>query len=233
MRYFFIGDASHISGLRILLTGYQHSGKSSTGNTIITGEAFPVKRITKCIKRHGHVEGRHIVDTPGRWRIHQVKFTSEFFKQDIMLSATRCPPGPHVLLVLVRLDTSFTENRWAMEGHLQLFGENVWRCTMVLFTCGDVLQETTIEQFIESEGEALQWLVQKCNNRYHVFNNNRKDDRSQVFELLEKLDEVVSSNGGGHFEMDQMILQEVQEKRKVAEDKAGKRRLKAQEEQKG
>ncbi|KAK3529538.1 hypothetical protein QTP70_032054 [Hemibagrus guttatus] len=114
-----------------------------------------------------------------------------------------------------------------MEDHLQLFGENVWRYTMVLFTCGDFLGETTIEQFIESQGKALQWLVQKC-NMYHVFNNNKKDDRSQVSELLEKIDEVVASNGGGHFEMDQMILQEAQEKRKMAEDKAKKRRLKTQ-----
>ncbi|KAG7324972.1 hypothetical protein KOW79_011288 [Hemibagrus wyckioides] len=131
-------------------------------------------------------------------------------------------------------DTSFTENsKRAIEGHFQLFGENFWRYTMVLFTCGDFLGETTIEQFIESEGEALQWLVKKCNNMYHVFNNNNKDDRSQVSELLEKIDEVVASNGGGHFEMDQMILQEVQEKRKIAEDKAKKRRLKTQEEKRG
>lgn len=102
---------------------------------------------------------------------------------------------------------------------------------MVLFTCGDFLKETTIEQFIESEGKALQWLVQKCNNRYHVFNNDRKDDRSQVSELLDKIDEIVFSNGGGHFEMDQTIIQEVQKKRKVAEDKARKRRQKAQEKQ--
>lgn len=100
---------------------------------------------------------------------------------------------------------------------------------MVVFTCGDFLEETTIEQFTESEGEALQWPVQKCNKRYHVFNNNRKDDHFQVSELLEKIDEVVTSNGDGHFEMDPMILQEIQKKRRVAEDQARKRRLKAQE----
>lgn len=232
--FIFLGSASRITDIRILLTGYQYSGKSSTGNTILAREAFPLKRITKSAKSQGDVQGRHItiVDTPGRWRVHEVRFTSELYKQDIVLSAGQCPPGPHVLLVLVRLDTSFTErNRRAMEGHLELFDDAVWRYTMVLFTCGDFLKETTIEQFIESEGEALQWLVQKCHNRYHVF-NNRKEDHTQVSELLEKVEEVVISNGGGHFEMDPVVLQEVQKKRKVAEDKAIKRRHKAQEEQK-
>ncbi|GAA6106651.1 uncharacterized protein LOC113638703 [Tachysurus ichikawai] len=228
-----MGSTSHSSEIRILLTGYQFSGKSSTGNTILAQEAFvtfPNKRMSKCVKREGDVQGRHVtvVDTPGRWRIHPVEYTTELCKQDLVLSVTQCPPGPHILLVLVRLDISFTErSKKTIEGHFQLFGENVWRHTMVLFTCGDFLGETTIEQFIETEGQALQWLVQKCNNMYHVFNNNIKDDRSQVSELLEKIDEVVASNGGGHFEMDQKILQEVQMKRKMAEYKAKERRLMA------
>lgn len=228
MLFIFVGDTSHDSEIRILLTGYQYSGKSSTGNTILAQEAFPLKRTAKSARSRGVIQGRHVtvVDTPGRWRILPVSYTSELCKQDIVLSATQCPPGPHVLLVLVRLDTSFTENnRRATEEHLQLFGENVWRYTMVLFTCGDFLIETTIEQFIESEGEALQWLVRKCNNRYHVFSNNRTDDRSQVSEILEKIDEIVFGNGGGHFEMDKMIIQEVQKKWKVAEDRAKIRRL--------
>lgn len=65
--------------------------------------------------------------------------------------------------------------------------------------------EETIEWFTVREGDVLQWLVQKCNNRHHVFNNSRKDDRSQISELLVEIDEVVTSNGDGHFEMDPMI----------------------------
>ncbi|KAG5278491.1 hypothetical protein AALO_G00099580 [Alosa alosa] len=72
-------------------------------------------------------------------------------------------------------------------------GEDVWRHTIVLFTWGKLLKDTTIEEVIESEGKALQWLVQKCGNRYHVF-GERAQGSNQVEELLEKIAEMVAGN---------------------------------------
>ena len=83
---------------------------------------------------------------------------------------------------------------------MRLAGEELWSHTMVLFTCGDWLGDTTIEQHIESEGESLHWLIQKCGHRYHVLSNKNEGDDSQVTELLQKIEEMVVRNRGSHYE---------------------------------
>uniref|UniRef100_A0A673MK88 AIG1-type G domain-containing protein n=1 Tax=Sinocyclocheilus rhinocerous TaxID=307959 RepID=A0A673MK88_9TELE len=91
--------------------------------------------------------------------------------------------------------------RKAVQGHLDLLGERVWSHTIVLFTHGDSLLDTSIEQHIESEGQDLQWLLDKCGNRYHVLNNQNRSDHTQIKELLEKIEETVAQNNSCHFEI--------------------------------
>ena len=138
-----------------------------------------------------------------------------------------CPPGPHTILLVIDLRESFREEyRIPVEGHLQLLSERVWSHTIVLFTCGDRLGDTTIEQHIETEGKALQWLVEKCGNRYHVLNSNNRGDDTQVTELLDKVDEMVAGNRGGHYEMDRVILAKVKVWRRAKEKQAKQREAK-------
>uniref|UniRef100_A0A672KYV7 AIG1-type G domain-containing protein n=1 Tax=Sinocyclocheilus grahami TaxID=75366 RepID=A0A672KYV7_SINGR len=84
--------------------------------------------------------------------------------------------------------------RKTVQGHLELLGEGVWSHTIVLFIHGDDLLDTSIEQHIESEGQDLQWLLDKCGNRYHVLNFKDRSDDTQVKELLEKIEETVAQN---------------------------------------
>src|SRR4029434_7853676 len=123
-------------------------------------------------------------------------------KQQIVLSVSLCPPGPHALLLVIRVHDSIKElQRKNIEEHLRLAGEELWSHTMVLFTRGDWLGDTTIEQHIESEGDALRWLVEKCGNRYHVLNNEGRGQRTQVTQLLEKIEEMVVMNVNFYFKM--------------------------------
>ncbi|KAG7487398.1 hypothetical protein MATL_G00022840, partial [Megalops atlanticus] len=228
-------EEKHLSELNIVLLGGRYAGKSSAGNTILGREKFKSgKRTAQCVKRQGEVAGRQVtvIDTPGWWCM-TVKETSELDKQEIVRSVSLCPPGPDALLLVIKVSSSFRDiERRSVEEHLQLLSERVWRHTIVLFTRGDWLGDTTIEQRIETEGKALHWLVEKCGNRYHVLNNEKRGDGTQVTELLEKTEEMVAGHGGCHYEMDRMLLQEVEEKRRAVEERAKQRLMKVQKQRK-
>ncbi|TRY92857.1 hypothetical protein DNTS_015610 [Danionella cerebrum] len=122
--------------------------------------------------------------------------------------------GAHALVLVLCIDCSFAdEEKSALEKIMEPLGKSVWNHTLVLFSVEEEMVETPIEMFIASEGDALQWLIEKCGKRYHVLNNKNWGDRSQVGELLEKIDKMVVENQGCTFEMSKKMLLPVKEKR--------------------
>ncbi|XP_042558878.1 GTPase IMAP family member 8-like [Clupea harengus] len=225
------GGAPHISDMRIVLLGHRMNWKVSSGNIILGREAFDTSgRTAECVKREGETAGRHItvVEAPGWFRNQTVVETPERDKQEIVLSLSLCPPGPHAVLLVIHPFLSFTEtHRRSVQEHLELLGFEVWKHTIVLFICEDWLGSTTIEQHIQREGRTLQWVVEKCGNRYHVVENHKSDD-GQVTELLEKIEEMVAGNRGHHFDFDAKILKELMMRKKEDERRAEERKRKVQ-----
>nr|XP_015195116.1 PREDICTED: GTPase IMAP family member 4-like [Lepisosteus oculatus] len=202
-----------LSEIRIVLLGGRWSGKSSAGNTILGREEFVTKRVNEeCVKKQGEVAGRQItvVDTPGWGSSFKIRAHPQRVREEVVRSVSLCPPGPHALLLVINVN-SYTDWR-SVDEHLELLSERVWRHTIVLFTWGDRLRDTTIEQHIERRGKELQCLVEKCGNRYHVLNNRYRGDRTQVTELLEKIEDMVAGNYGLYFTTDIKEINTEQEK---------------------
>uniref|UniRef100_A0A667WVM7 AIG1-type G domain-containing protein n=1 Tax=Myripristis murdjan TaxID=586833 RepID=A0A667WVM7_9TELE len=193
----YLGEFLHLPEVRIVLLGWKYGGKSSAANTILGKKEFKLKESIQCQSRQGEVAGRKVtvVKAPGWWRDIKRKYTPKLVEQEIVLSASMCPPGPHAVLVVLDLGCQFLYKK-SLVNHIQLLGESVWNHAIVLFTFGDNLGGRSIEQYVHSEGETLQWLIGQCGNRYHVFNNKDWDDCSQVTELLEKIDKMVAGNKG-------------------------------------
>ncbi|XP_062867333.1 GTPase IMAP family member 4 [Trichomycterus rosablanca] len=150
----------------------------------------------KCIMHQRKVDQYQvsIVDTPG-WSSSSLESAVH-----ILQSTSLCPPGPHAFILVLSARESFTnEDQQTLEALMKKFEDKVWRHTLLLFSHGSWLKDRSIEEYIECEGNGLEWLLNKCEGRYHVLDNYDWGDKSQVKDLLEKINEMVVRNRGQHF----------------------------------
>ncbi|XP_029313181.1 GTPase IMAP family member 4 isoform X2 [Cottoperca gobio] len=189
-------EANRLPEVRLVVLGWRWPGKSLTGNTILGKEEFHLERAAEfCVKRETEVLGRQVtvVDTPG-W--FSAQDTPPSYKQELVRGASLCPPGPHVFLLAIPVGMFTEVDRARIEEHVSLFGEHVWKHTIVVFTWADVLRTISIERYIRREGKELQWVLEKCKRRYFVINNCIFGEHPQVGRLLEKVEKMVAEEAG-------------------------------------
>ncbi len=181
-------------------------GKCATANAMMNDKVFLSRACWKSVTmkcKHARTSrfgtGLLIVDTPGL-------FDNNSSKEDIDKEIKKCiaisSPGPHAFLLVISLNSRFTKEEAAVLDELDdMFGDDMMKFLIVVFTGRDQIEGGSIESHIEESPDKLRQILKTAQGGYVTFNNKgtQEEKKADSQALFDRIDQVVKQNNGEHF----------------------------------
>lgn len=181
LSFFFIA-----SELRIVVFGNSQHEKTTLTNFITRGERPPNRRSSKqSTAAYGEWRRKRltVVETPDVFSLPKQRI-----KHEMRTCVALCPPGPNVLLLLLKSSHFNEEKREQLNFIMSFFGQDAFKYSMVVEAESGELQNSSVNQ-----------VIQDCRHRQHKIYFDEKDLAEHDHQaLMMKMENIVSENKGGY-----------------------------------